>query len=74
MLLRLIIKDLRAFHKFIFTMIVLPGMAWTILLIYPQFHSLSYIMFSSIATICMTAYFIFYESKQMNIYQTSEVP
>jgi len=66
MLLHLILKDLRAFHKFVLTMIILPGMAWCLVLIYPQFHTGSYIRFSAIATICMTAYLIFYERKEPN--------
>ncbi|MBN2091821.1 ABC-2 transporter permease [candidate division KSB1 bacterium] len=64
MIMKLILKDIRGYWRFIVLTIFLPGIAWSLLLFFPYYPAWGYVMFCSMAIFAAISYFSFSEKKQ----------
>ncbi len=64
MIWKLVQKDLLAYRRYIFFGILLPAIFWNIFFIYPYFRWSVFIIYSNLAIVAATTYFIFSEKKQ----------
>lgn len=64
MILKLILKDIRGYWRFVVLTIFLPGIAWSLLLFLPYYHWSGYVLFCSFAIFAGISYFSFSEKKQ----------